>query len=71
MNSLNNPIAKLRRAQGMDRDKLADKARISADYLRNIESESSVPHIKCLARIACALNVSLSDLIEQTHRLKE
>lgn len=57
-------IAKFRSERGMTQKELADKALVNANYLAVIEEGRKNPHLKLIARLASALEVTIEALIE-------
>ena len=47
---------------------LAEEARLSQPFLSQIETDSKVPSLKTLRRIASALEVPLSELISESDK---
>lgn len=57
-------IARLRRERGLSQEELAELANFSARYIRQLESGASNTGIRTLARVAHALRVEISALVE-------
>jgi transcriptional regulator with XRE-family HTH domain len=54
----------LRTKQHLSRQDLAEKARVSREYIRKLEAGGYDPTVGRLQRIACALKVPLTELLE-------
>jgi transcriptional regulator with XRE-family HTH domain len=57
-------IAELRIARGLTQDKLAETTGFTKGYLSKVENSKAIPPIGTLIKIARALNVDVSDLLE-------
>jgi transcriptional regulator with XRE-family HTH domain len=57
-------IQTLRKHQHLSRQELAEKARVSREYIRKLEAGGYDPTVGRLQRIACALKVPLTELLE-------
>lgn len=55
-------IKQFMQQRGMTQSQLAEKARVSANYISKIEQGIVNPPIRTLARIASALGVTIDDL---------
>ena len=64
MNTLGIKIKALRKAKNLKQRELAKKLRMTSAQLCRIESSKNAPSIKTLARIAKALGLSLSELMD-------
>jgi transcriptional regulator with XRE-family HTH domain len=64
LRSLGQSIAKHRRTKDLTQDALAEKADLDRTYLSDIERGVRNPGIKNVARIAKALGITLSRLLE-------
>ncbi len=58
-------VKELRKQRGISIRELSEMAGISKGSVENLESESPNPHIKTLCKVADALNVRLSELIDE------
>jgi transcriptional regulator with XRE-family HTH domain len=61
---LGRTVRRLRRAQRRSQYALADAASISRQYLREVEAGASNPTLAVLRRLAKALGVSMTALLE-------
>jgi transcriptional regulator with XRE-family HTH domain len=72
MNELNNSIAqaliKYRHAAQLSQEELADLAHIHRTYVSQIERGLKMPTLAILFKIACALNIKPSDLVQEIER---
>lgn len=57
-------LKRLRQAQGLSQYALAEKAKISRDYLRDLEQGVSDPTVGMLTKLARALGVPVTELLE-------
>jgi len=57
-------IRKLRAEQGLTQEQLARKANVSLGYLARLETGHHDPKLSTLLRIARALGVSVTELLE-------
>jgi len=57
-------LRRLREARGVTQAELAERARLSREYISRIESAMHDPTIGTLERIAKALKVKLVDLVK-------
>ena len=57
-------IREIRKTRGLSQEKLAERAGISAQYVRNIERGVENPTLDLLLRLAEALKVSLGEMCE-------
>jgi len=55
-------IKEIRLKKGLTQKKLACMAKVSVDYLSDIERGKHRPSVKAIARIAAALGVSIAEL---------
>ncbi|RNC28627.1 MAG: HTH-type transcriptional regulator SinR [Candidatus Dichloromethanomonas elyunquensis] len=62
-------IRSFRQAKNMKQTELAERAGISISYLCEIEKEKTVPSIKTLLKIARALKVECSLLINHSEEI--
>lgn len=60
-----NEFARLRKEQGLSHDALAEKVGVSRPAISFIESHKRVPTILTCAKIARALGVRLSDILDK------
>jgi transcriptional regulator with XRE-family HTH domain len=56
-------IQKVRKANGLTQDQLAEKIGTSTPWIGHIETGREVPNVKMLEKIARALRVKVKDLI--------
>jgi transcriptional regulator with XRE-family HTH domain len=56
-------IQKVRRANGMTQEQLADRIRVSRVWIGLIETGREIPNLKRLQQIARALGVTVKELI--------
>jgi len=56
-------LRKTRKAKGMSQYALAEKARVSREYIRLLEAGRSDPTVGMLTRLAKALGVPLKELL--------
>jgi len=61
-------IRELRKAKGLSSDKLAEMIGTAGAYIREIELGKSQPSLKMLNKIAKALGVSVSELLEEEYQ---
>jgi transcriptional regulator with XRE-family HTH domain len=59
-------VRRLRRARGLTQEQLAFESEIDLTYVGGIERGKKNPSLMVMARIASALNVELSDLLDAT-----
>lgn len=57
-------LAKKRRSAGLTQEQLADRANISWSYVGHIETGRFVPNLYTTKQIASALNISVSELVD-------
>jgi transcriptional regulator with XRE-family HTH domain len=57
-------IKRLREARGFSQQGLADKAKLSREYISRIEAARQDPTVVTLQKIAKALKVKLADLVK-------
>ena len=57
-------LKKLRKARKLSRDALAKAAHCSGEYIRQLEAGTSDPTVGMLTRIAKALGVPVTELLE-------
>lgn len=57
-------LRRIRRAKGLTQDAVAKKARISRTYMTNLEAGKYDPTVGVARRIARALGVKVSELLE-------
>ena len=57
-------IKKLREQAGLTQEQLAEKSKISLDFLGKIEVNINRPGLKSLIKIANALNIKVKDLFD-------
>ena len=57
-------IKRLRTTQGLSQQALADKVRISREYVNKLEAGHYDPTLGVVRRLAKALKVSISELVE-------
>ncbi|MDO5114538.1 MAG: helix-turn-helix transcriptional regulator [Synergistaceae bacterium] len=62
--SLGSRIKSLRKAQRLTQQNLADKVAVSRIYVQALESNRRLPSMKLLQKLAPALNVQISDLLQ-------
>jgi transcriptional regulator with XRE-family HTH domain len=62
--TLGKNIRNRRQDQGLNQSELAKMAKISVSYLSEIENERTNPSLKTLLKIAKALKVNISDLVQ-------
>ncbi|NLP44440.1 MAG: helix-turn-helix transcriptional regulator [Peptococcaceae bacterium] len=62
--TLGKNIRNRRQDQGLNQSELAKMAKISVSYLSEIENERINPSSKTLLKIAKALKVNISDLVQ-------
>jgi transcriptional regulator with XRE-family HTH domain len=65
-NNLKSKIREKRRRKGWTQADLAEKTGVSANYIALVERGRKVPSLRLLLRIADALGVSVSFLIEKS-----
>ena len=56
-------VQKTRMGLGMTQESLAEKLRVSTNYLSKIETGREKPNLEMLAKISVAVDVSLADLL--------
>jgi transcriptional regulator with XRE-family HTH domain len=56
-------LQRIRRAQGLSQEALADRARVHQTYLSGLESGKRNPSLTVLSRLADALDVDVSELL--------
>ena len=61
-------VRRLRAARGWSQEQLADRADLNRSYLGEVERAAVMPSLATAAKIAQALEVSLSDLISHCER---
>ncbi|MCQ2395759.1 MAG: helix-turn-helix domain-containing protein [Kiritimatiellae bacterium] len=66
MKTIGDTIKALRKAKNLKQGELAKRLKMTSAQLCRIEGSKNAPSIKTLARIARALNVSLSELMSDT-----
>lgn len=64
-------VRELRNLRGMKQVELAEKAQIAQAYLSEIENGKTEPSLSVLKRLADVLEVSVSELIDETPPKKE
>lgn len=57
-------LKKLREAKVLSQEELAFKSDLDRTYINRIEKEKRNPSLKSLYKIATALNISLSELVD-------
>lgn len=65
------PVYAWRRYRGLTQQALADAAGVGKSYISQIESGAKTGSVKCLTRIATALDVNVDDLINADDSLPE
>ena len=60
-----NELARLRKAQGLSHDALAEKVGVTRPAISFIESHKRIPTILTCTKIAKALGVRLSDILDK------
>jgi transcriptional regulator with XRE-family HTH domain len=63
-NQMGRRLKRLRMAQGLSQYALAKKAGVSRDYLRTLEAGESDPTVGMLTKLARALGVPVTELLE-------
>lgn len=66
--SLGTTVAKRRKASGYSQEEFAYRAKIHRTYMTGIERGQSNPSLEVLERIAAALKLDLSELIQEAER---
>ncbi len=59
-------IKRIRGEKGITQEQLAEKARISVDFLSLIERGRNAPSLGTLEKLSKALSISASDLLKNT-----
>lgn len=68
MNNIGTKITEIRENQGMTRYRLALNSGISFSYLTALEKNDHSPSIEILQKVALALGVTVSELIDETRK---
>lgn len=61
-------IRKLRRERNISQEKLADLCTLHRTYISDVELGKRNVSLENISRIACALNVSITELFEKAER---
>ena len=61
-------IRKLRRERNISQEKLADLSTLHRTYISDVELGKRNVSLENISRIACALNVSITELFEEAER---
>ena len=61
-------IRKLRRERNISQEKLADLCTLHRTYISEVELGKRNVSLENISRIACALNVSITELFEEAER---
>lgn len=61
-------IRKLRRERNISQEKLADLCTLHRTYISDVELGKRNVSLENISRIACALNVSITELFEEVER---
>lgn len=61
-------IRKLRRERDISQEKLADLCTLHRTYISDVELGKRNVSLENISRIACALNVSITELFEEAER---
>lgn len=61
-------IRKLRRERNISQEKLADLCTLHRTYISDVELGKRNVSLENISRIACALNVSITELFEEAER---
>lgn len=61
-------IRKLRRERNISQEKLADLCTMHRTYISDVELGKRNVSLENISRIACALNVSITELFEEVER---
>ena len=64
--AMNETLRTLRRAKGWSQTRLARESGVSQTYISDLEAGRSNPTVPVLKRLAAALGVRVSDLIEES-----
>ena len=59
-------VQEIRESKGMSKSELARRSKLALSYINSIESGEKSPTVRTLEKIAAALEVSISDLIQKT-----
>jgi transcriptional regulator with XRE-family HTH domain len=60
----------IRKSKNMSIYKLSKESGVSQPYLKDIESEKKSPTLRVLQKIAAALKVPITQLIDETPKIK-
>jgi transcriptional regulator with XRE-family HTH domain len=63
-------VRRLRQAQGLTQEELAFESEVDLTYVGGIERGNRNPSLMVMVRIASALNVELSDLLDRTRAIR-
>lgn len=69
--ALGTVIARMREAEGVSQDELADQAGIHRTYVSQLERGLKSPTVNTLVSIANALNVRASEILRQLEEIDE
>jgi len=64
-------LLRLRHAKGLTQQQMAEAAGLSRVGYRNIETGKSAPKVETVRSLACALEVSVQQLVSQVHQIRQ
>lgn len=64
-------VKQLREEHRYSQEALADRASLNRTYLGEVERGVAVPSLATIAKIACAFNISASELIARSERQQQ